>query len=96
MKTFFDLARELEAETNRQHLNSVSGLDFNPSHYKASKEVTVNLHVNIEYTVQVQASYRFVQIRISNDVIHIMTLPPHCRTAEMLQKVRKAGKSAVK
>ena len=39
MKTFFDMAKDLEEQTAREHITTVTGVDFNPSYYKASKEV---------------------------------------------------------
>ena len=40
MKTFFDLAKDLEQQTTRDHITNVTGVDFNPSYFKASREVS--------------------------------------------------------
>ena len=39
MKTFFDMAMEMEEETTRKHIAEATGISFDPKDYKASKEV---------------------------------------------------------
>ena len=97
MKTFFDMAKDLEEQTAREHITTVTGVDFNPSYYKASKEVPTTARAMtaafgdasdwlfcIRYANYCVLS---LQLRIPADVIAILTLPPSARNYDMVQKV---------
>ena len=39
MQTFFDMAHEIDNRSVEKHRQEASGLTFNPSYYRANKEV---------------------------------------------------------
>ncbi len=41
LKTFFDLAQELDDSTPMKHIEEETGLSFDPRHYRAKKAVSV-------------------------------------------------------